>query len=622
MTRVRMRRFHPATRGPTLKRRAAKRVRPFGGTLAAGGAARAACLVLAAGAAAALASPASHAQPARIAAGSAQDTAKAEASAPAAGAALELGSYLAGQHAFAKRDFDAAARYMSEALRVVPPPDPGLLRRALIARLASGQADAARALARRLLAIEKDAPLARLSMAVGDFKAARFDSAKERLSSILPRGPEPFYGPLLSAWAEVGSGDYDAAIAVLGKPDGNRNTAAFRSLHTALILDLAGRPEEAKREYLAAADEMREPAARFVQAVGSFFRRNGDAAEAERRFRAFLAERNRSSPIESELADLLAGKPAERIAADAIEGAAEAFFNAASLSMRARSTELGLIYGQFALDLKPDFPSARFLVGQIFESVGRDESAVKAYGQVDRASPLSWTARLQRAGGLSRLGREEEAIRILRRMATERQERTDALKTLGDLFRNKKRFPESVEAYDAAIDRIGTIETRHWRLLFSRGIALERSKNWPRAEKDLLAALELSPDEPYLLNYIGYSWVDQGIRLDDARRMIERAVELEPRSGAIVDSLGWALYRMGDFAGAVEKLERAAELEPLDPTVNDHLGDAYWRVGRRNEAAFQWRRALNLDPEPELVKIIEDKISRGLSTPQAGGGAR
>ena len=211
---------------------------------------------------------------------------------------------------------------------------------------------------------------------------------------------------------------------------------------------------------------------------------------------------------------------------------------------------------------------------------------------------------------------------MLRRMATERRERTDALTTLGDLFRREKRFPESVEAYDAAIDRIGTIGPQHWRLLFSRGIALERSKNWPRAEKDLLAAIELSPDEPYLLNYLGYSWVDQGIKLDDARRMIERAVELEPQSGAIVDSLGWALYRMGDYAGAVEKLERAAELEPLDPTVNDHLGDAYWRVGRRNEAAFQWRRALNLDPEPDQVGIIEGKIARGLSAPKAGGGAR
>ena len=600
-----MRRPRPATGGTTPERRVVGRVRPFGAASRTRDVLRAACVVLAVGAAAASMSPAGRAQPAH----------------PPAGAQLELGSYLAGHHAFRQRDFDAAARYMSDALKV-PPPGPGLLRRALIAKLASGRADPARSLARRLLETEEDAPLAKLSLSVGDFKTGRFDSAKARLSAILPQGPEPFYAPLLSAWAEAGSGHYDSAVARLGKPDGNRNSAAFRSLHAALILDLADRPEEAKPHYLAAADEMRQPTARFVQAIGSFFWRTGDTAEAERRFRDFLAERDRSPLIESELADLLAGKPAKRIVADGVEGAAEVFHSAAGLSMRARSTELALIYGQFALDLRPEFSSARVLVGRIFESVGRDESAVKAYARVDKASPLSWSARLQRAGGLARLGREDEAIRILRRMAAERPERTDALATLGDLYRSEKRFAESVEAYDAAIGRIGTIEPRHWRLLFSRGISLERSKNWPRAEKDLLAALDLSPDEPYLLNYLGYSWVDQGVKLDDARRMIERAVELEPQSGAIVDSLGWALYRMGDYEGAVEKLERAAELEPLDPTVNDHLGDAYWQVGRRKEAAFQWRRALNLDPEPDLVKIIEGKIARGLSPPKAGGNAR
>ena len=273
---------------------------------------------------------------------------------------------------------------------------------------------------------------------------------------------------------------------------------------------------------------------------------------------------------------------------------------------------MALIYGRLALDLRPDFPSARVLVGQILESVGRDEEAVEVYASVNEASPLSWSARLSRAAGLARLGRDEEAIGLLRRMAAERPERTDALTRLGDILRNRKRFAEAVEAYDAAIERIGTVEQRHWRLLFSRGIALERSKTWPRAEKDLLAALELAPDEPYLLNYLGYSWVDQGIRIKDARKMIERAVELEPQSGAIVDSLGWALYRIGDYDGAVEQLERAAELEPLDPTVNDHLGDVYWRVGRRNEATFQWRRTLNLDPEPDQVPIVEGKIARGL----------
>ena len=533
-------------------------------------------------------------------------------------AALEFGSYLAGHHAYRVRDFGAAARYMGEALQAQPA-GVRLLRRTFIAKLASGQAGSARSLARRLLAIEPDAPLAKLSLAVGDLKAGKFESARARLSTIGRRGPNAFTVPLLSAWAEAGLGRYDAALAALRRPGDNARFGAIHSLHAALILDLAGRAQEAEKDYLEAAKQMPRPTVRLVQAIGSFYRRSGDAAEAERRYDAFLAEQSRSPLIESALADLRAGKPATAIVSGGAEGAAEVFFNAATMGMRTRSIEFALIYGQLALELRPDFPSARVLVGRVLESVGRDEEAIQAYGLVDRASPLSWSARLRRSGGLARLERDDEAIGILRRMAAERVERTDALNRLGDIFRNRKRFFESVEAYDAAIARIGSIEPRHWRLLFSRGIALERSKNWPRAEKDLLAALKLSPDEPYLLNYLGYSWVDQGIKLQDARKMIERAAELEPQSGAIVDSLGWALYRIGDYDAAVEQLERAVELEPLDPTVNDHLGDAFWRVGRRNEAMFQWRRALNLDPEPDRVAIIEDKIARGLSDAKTGG---
>ena len=532
--------------------------------------------------------------------------------AKATGRTLELGSYLAGHHAFRIRDFGAAARYLGEAIAA----EPGgrqLLLRALIAKLASGEAESARDHARRLLALEPDASLAKLSLAVGDFKAGRFEAAKARLATIGGRGPNAFTVPLLSAWAEAALGRYDAARAALPGDGGNVAFAPFHSLHGAFILDLAGRPNEAKELYLEAAKQARRPTVRLVQAIGSFYRRFGDAAEAERRYTAFVAGESGSPLIERALGDLRAGKAATPIVANGTEGAAEALLDSAMMGLRARSIEMALVYGRLALDLRPDFPSARVLVGQILESVARDEEAVEVYGSVNRASPLSWSARLSRAAGLARLGRDEEAVELLRRMADERAERTDALTRLGDIFRNLKRFAESVEAYDAAIARIGSVEQRHWRLLFSRGIALERSKKWPRAEKDFLAALELSPDEPYLLNYLGYSWVDQGIKLKDARRMIERAVELEPQSGAIVDSLGWALYRIGDYDGAVEQLERAAELEPLDPTVNDHLGDAYWRVGRRNEAMFQWRRALNLDPEPDQVPIIESKIARGLS---------
>ena len=232
------------------------------------------------------------------------------------------------------------------------PLGPELLRRALVAKLASGQADSARVLARRLLAIAPDAPLARLSLAAGDFKAGRFESAKARLATIGGRGPDAIYSSLLSAWAEAGSGRHDAAIEILRRPGGGRNPLAVYSHHSALILDLADRPEEAERHYLDALRQMPQPTARLTLAVGSFYRRMGNAAEAERRYTAFLAERQPSPLIESALADLRAGKPAARLVSDAVEGAAEVFFVAANFGIRTRLTEFALVYGRFALRIE------------------------------------------------------------------------------------------------------------------------------------------------------------------------------------------------------------------------------------------------------------------------------
>ena len=230
--------------------------------------------------------------------------------------------------------------------------------------------------------------------------------------------------------------------------------------------------------------------------------------------------------------------------------------------------------------------------------------------------------RLKVADDLDALERTDEAVETLRGLARERPERSDALIALGDLLRGKERWLESVAAYDEAFERIGEPSQRHWRPLYARGIALERSRQWPRAEEDFLAALDLVPDQPFVLNYLGYSWVDKGVNLERAMAMIERAVDLRPNDGYIIDSLGWAHYRMGNFADAVLHLERAIELRPDDPTINDHLGDAFWRVGRRVEAGFQWRRALAMDPEEEGMAVaIKDKIEHGLLPSPVADGA-
>jgi Flp pilus assembly protein TadD len=216
------------------------------------------------------------------------------------------------------------------------------------------------------------------------------------------------------------------------------------------------------------------------------------------------------------------------------------------------------------------------------------------------------------------MGDAERSLAELDRLAAERPESYEPLSRKGDLLRVEERFAEAVEAYDGAVERLerqGEIEPRHWSLLYFRGIALERSDQWERAEVDFKHALGLQPDQPYVMNYLAYSWVEKKQNLDEAEAMLVRAVKLRPRDGYIVDSLGWVYYRLGRYNEAVEQLERAVALRPQDPTINDHLGDALWQVGRRNEARFQWHRALSLEPEEDEVPVIEKKIEQGVTVP-------
>jgi tetratricopeptide (TPR) repeat protein len=300
------------------------------------------------------------------------------------------------------------------------------------------------------------------------------------------------------------------------------------------------------------------------------------------------------------------------VVADIKDGVAETAFNLASLLSKERAEEVALIYTHFALHLRPDFVVAHILLGEVLQGQGRGQEAIAAYRQVPADSPFRWTVQLRIAEELARMERIDDALAELESLAELRGNRYEPLFRLGNLLRTEERFEEAVEAYDRAAERIGTPERRHWTLYYFRGIVLERLKRWTRAEKDLLFALELEPEQPFVMNYLAYSWVEKKLNLDQAKSMLVRAVELRPDDGYIVDSLGWVYYRLGEYKKGVTFLERAVELRPQDPVINDHLGDAFWRVGRHQEARFQWRRALSLEPEEDVAPKIEAKIESGL----------
>ena len=530
-----------------------------------------------------------------------------------------LGNYLAGRMAQGEHDTSAAARFFGRAL-AEDPDNVELLQRAYALMAAEGQLGAASDLARRVLAFDQDASLAAMLVAVDDAAKGDFAASEKAMATQPRRGIITFMAPLLVAWARVGQGQTDSALEALAPLASNSSVAALYEFHAGLVADLAGRNKVAEEHYAATVASNAGLTLRAVQAVGSFYQRTGRMTQARDLYQRYQDQYPDTNLLEP--AGLLAqGDHIARPVASAKDGMAEALFGAASSVRQNNANDVALMFGHLALALAPDYQLAQVLVADILQAQGRLPDADRIYAGIKAGSPIWWSAQLRIANNLDELGDVEGSIKLLRGLAAARPDRADAMIELGELYRRHKRFEEAAAAYDAAIQRAGPIDNRHWSLFYSRGISLERSHQWARAESDFLKALELEPNEPYVLNYLGYSWVEQGINLAQARAMIEKAVSLRPRDGFIVDSLGWVQYRLGDYTSAVVTLDKAVELHPEDATINDHLGDALWRVGRREEARFQWTRSQTLAPEPELVESLKHKLADGLPDEKTATGS-
>jgi len=536
------------------------------------------------------------------------------ATAPAMTEPSASGAYLAAQAAFQERDMAAAADYLLTALSA-DPDNKEVLRQAHFALVSAGRIPEALPIARKLKGGEAADQLSPLTLAVHGMARGDPEAALQALGRLPLTGYNLALVPLFEAWIDAGRGNHEDALAAIGPYDTGDGFDAFRAYHVALIEDLSGDAAAADAAFRTALESQAGGAYRVVLAYGAFLEREGRGEEARRVYEQFLEANPNSLWLEEAVARLEAGPggPAADPVDDPAEGVSEALFAIAGAAQQAGSPEMALAYAQLSAYLVPDSDVVAVLIGDILELEERNDDAVAAYRRVSGESPLSWTARLRIAINLDESGATEQAVGTLRQMVDERPERADVLIVLGDILRVHERWREAVEAYDRAEERLAAAAASDWKLHYVRGIALERSGQWERAEADLLKALEIEPEHPYVLNYLGYTWVDMGVRLDEALGMIERAVDQRPTDGFIIDSLGWAYYRLDNFEDAVVQLERAVELEPDDPVINDHLGDAYWQVGRKAEARFQWRRALSLAGEDKsLIDAIEAKLQSGL----------
>ncbi len=537
------------------------------------------------------------------------------------------GNFLSAYVAGSARDTQAAALFFREAIQA----DPGnqeLLERGFVAFLGNGSMQEAYRAAERLSKRDSSNNLAQFALAVRSLKAQKFADARARLAKGTRGRQADLTATLLTAWTYAGSKDGKQALATVDKLKSERAFNQFREYHAALIADVVGNAREAEKRFKAAYQGEKNTL-QVVDAYGRFLAKLGKKDEAIAVYKAFDELAPRHPIVTAALTALEQGKPLMPLVATAQDGAAELLYGLGVVGNTQGDELTAIIYLQLALDLKPDHPLALITLGDVYERLKQYEQANATFDRVPKDSAVRTSADIAIGQNYEQMGRGEEAMAYLDKLMKERPDDVEVVMALGNVQRSRKKFAEAAETYSRAIELVGTPQRGHWILFFYRGTSYERAKQWDKAEADLKKALELVPDtlpagKAQVMNYLAYSWVDQNQNIDEAFKMLTKAVELAPRDGMIIDSLGWAYYRMGRYEDAVRELEKAVELKAGDPTINDHLGDAYWKVGRKLEAKFQWDHAKASNPEPEdLVKILR-KIDHGLEeepNPAAAEGA-
>ena len=529
------------------------------------------------------------------------------------------GAYLSAQVAASQNDFREAARWFDRLIELGVK-DPATLEGAVIAHLSLGDVARASELARLLVQQGGRSQTAYIALLTD--QAQRGEFAALIADTLAGRSIGRLLDDLVLAWAALGDGRMSDAVAGFDKLAASPGLEAFGLYHKALALASVGDFEGADN-ILSGREAgqialMRRGAIAHAQILSQLERNPEALALLDQ---AFGTEADpQIDPLRARLA---AGEPVPfDLVTSPVDGIAEVFFTLSTALRGEAEDGYTLLYAQAAASLRPDHSEAVLMAAGLLEALDQHALAGETYARIAAGDPAYHVAEIGRADTLIAQDKVEAALEVLQALTRSHGQIVEVQAALADALRRQERFADAIPVYTQAIGLIPEAEQRHWTLFYSRGISNERAGNWPEAEADFRRALELNPDQPQVLNYLGYSFVDRGENLDEALGMIERAVAAQPEAGYIIDSLAWALFRLGRYQDAVEPMERASLLEPVDPVVTDHLGDVYWAVGRKLEARFQWHRALSFEPEEDEAIRIRRKLEVGLDAVLAEEGAK
>ncbi len=528
---------------------------------------------------------------------------------PALAEVGDAGAYLAARYATAHSDYSAAATYFAQAL-AGDEANPSLLEDMVVSDIAIGDIAGAVPAAQKLQAQGTKSQAATIVVLADLLHNGRYDEAIKSLAG--GQGIGTLVDGLVTAWADVGAGRMSDGLADFDKLAKVPGLQAFGLYHKALAMASVGDFEGAEKIFSGkdgVALQLQRRGLIAYAEVLSQLDRDADAL-------ALLNDKfgtDTDPSIDPMKKRLAAGEvlPFD-VVRNAQDGLSEVFFSVAAALKGQAADSFTLVYGRIAQYLSPDNSDAVMLVAGLLQSQKQYDLALVALNSIPRDAPAYYAAQQIRAQTLYAQGNVDAGVDALKQLAAAHPDLIDVQVAYADLLRQQERFPEATAAYDAAVALIKTPQPGDWAIYYMRGISEERQGLWDKAEPDLREALVLRPDEPEVLNYLGYALVERGEKMDEATDMIKRAVVARPDDGYIVDSLSWVYYRTGQYDKALPVAERASQLMPVDPVVTDHLGDVYWAVGRKLEAQFQWHRALSFSPDPKDAVRIRRKLDVGL----------